>query len=140
MIRTEGLTHIHLVVRDLERSLRFYQGVFGMEERFREGPKMVFLNTPGSTDLITLYENPAEAELAGVNGGVAHFGFRLANASELGRAIAESSFHHLVNYNWDISAGCPTFITDPPGDQIRRTPERLADIKTYVSNVARWLA
>jgi catechol 2,3-dioxygenase-like lactoylglutathione lyase family enzyme len=61
MIRTQGLTHIHLVVRDLERSLRFYQGVFGMEERFRDGPKMVFLNTPGSEDLITLNEDPAAA-------------------------------------------------------------------------------
>ncbi len=48
MIKTQGLTHIHLVVRDLERSLRFYQDVFGMEERFRDGPRMVFLNTPGS--------------------------------------------------------------------------------------------
>ena len=62
------------------------------------------------------------------------------SADPLGRAIAESSFHHLVNYNWDTPAGCPTFLIDPPGDQIRRTPERLADIKTYVSNVARWLA
>ena len=28
MIKTEGLTHIHLMVRTLERSLRFYQEVF----------------------------------------------------------------------------------------------------------------
>ncbi len=89
MIRTQGLTHIHLVVRDLEQSLRFYQGVFGMEERFRDGPKMVFLNTPGSQDLITLNEDPAEAQLAGVNGGVAHFGFRLAESVDLDTAIAE---------------------------------------------------
>jgi catechol 2,3-dioxygenase-like lactoylglutathione lyase family enzyme len=89
MIRTEGLTHIHLVVRDLDRSLRFYQSVFGMEERFRDGPKMVFLNTPGSQDLMTLNEDPAEAQLAGVNGGVAHFGFRLANSTDLDTAIAE---------------------------------------------------
>ena len=89
MIRTRGLTHIHLVVRDLERSLRFYQRVFGMEERFRSGSKMVFLNTPGSQDLITLNEDPAEARLAGVNGGVAHFGFRLANSTDLDTAIAE---------------------------------------------------
>lgn len=64
---------------------------------------------------------------------------RDAHGNPLGRAIAESSFH-LVDYNWDISAGCPTFLTDPPGDQIRRMPERLADIKIYVSNAARWLA
>ena len=89
MIRTQGLTHIHLVVRELERSLRFYRAVFGMEERFRDGPKMVFLNTPGSQDLITLNEDPAEARLAGVNGGVAHFGFRLAHSADLDAAIAE---------------------------------------------------
>ena len=88
MIRTQGLTHIHLVVRDLERSLRFYQGVFGMEERFRDGPGMVFLNTPGSQDLITLNEDSANSELAGVSGGVAHFGFRLADSTDLDTAIA----------------------------------------------------
>jgi hypothetical protein len=65
---------------------------------------------------------------------------RDAHGDTLGRAIAESSFHHLVDYNWDISSGCPTFLTEPPGEQIRRMPEKLADIRTYVSNVARWLA
>jgi catechol 2,3-dioxygenase-like lactoylglutathione lyase family enzyme len=89
MIRTQGLTHIHLVVRDLERSLRFYKGVFGMEERFRDGPRMVFLNTPGSSDLITLNEDPQEAPLAGVNGGVAHFGFRLTSPSDIDAAVHE---------------------------------------------------
>jgi len=64
---------------------------------------------------------------------------RDAHGNILGRAIAESSFHHLVDYNWDISSGCPSFLSEPPGDQIRRTPEKLADIRTYVSNVARWL-
>lgn len=62
------------------------------------------------------------------------------HGNALGRAIAESSFHHLVDYNWDISSGCPTFLAEPPGDQIRSAPEKLADIKTYVGNVARWLA
>ncbi|HXF41197.1 MAG TPA: hypothetical protein VN687_15890 [Blastocatellia bacterium] len=65
---------------------------------------------------------------------------RDAFGNTLGRAIAESSFHHLVDYNWDISRGCPTFLTELPGDQIRCTPEKLADIRKYVSNVARWLA
>ena len=89
MIRTQGLTHIHLIVRDLDQSLRFYRDVFGMKERFRDGPKMVFLNTPGSQDTITLNEDPAEEELAGVNSGVAHFGFRLANSADLDSAILE---------------------------------------------------
>lgn len=62
------------------------------------------------------------------------------HGDELGRAIAESSFHHLVDYNWDTSKGCPSFLEEPPGDQIKREPERLGDVKTYVSNLARWLA
>jgi hypothetical protein len=62
------------------------------------------------------------------------------HGNRLGRAIAESSFHHLVDYNWDISKGCPSFLAEPPGDQIRREPEKLNDVKTYVSNAARWLA
>ena len=56
-----------------------------------------------------------------------------------GRAIAESSFHHFVDYNWDTSKGCPSALIEPPGDQIYRDPSRLNDVKTYVRNVARWL-
>ncbi|HET6975930.1 MAG TPA: hypothetical protein VFI24_06390 [Pyrinomonadaceae bacterium] len=62
------------------------------------------------------------------------------HGNRLGRAVAESSFHHFVDYNWDTSKGCPTFLLEPPGDEIHRHPERLADIKTYVANIARWLA
>jgi len=60
--------------------------------------------------------------------------------NHLGRALAQSSFHHFVDYNWDTSKGCPSFLYEPPGDEIKRDPSRLADIKTYVSNAARWLA
>ena len=88
MIKTQGLTHIHLIVRDLDRSLDFYETVFGLEERFRDGSKMVFLNTPGSNDLVTLNEDPSEVRHAGINAGVAHFGFR-REGSDLDAAIAE---------------------------------------------------
>lgn len=71
---------------------------------------------------------------------VAFESMRDDHGNTLGRAIAESSFHHLVDYNWDISSGCPSFLAEPPGDQIKRAPEKLADIRTYVGNAARWLA
>jgi catechol 2,3-dioxygenase-like lactoylglutathione lyase family enzyme len=56
MIKTCGLTHIHLIVKDLQRSLDFYQTVFGMEVKFWAGDGLVFLNTPGSNDLIALHQ------------------------------------------------------------------------------------
>ena len=88
MIATQGLTHIHLAVRDLQRSLRFYQSVFGMQVRFWDGPSMVFLNTPGSADTITLRQAEA-GEPVGGGGGVGHFGFRLAPAAALDAATKE---------------------------------------------------
>jgi hypothetical protein len=61
------------------------------------------------------------------------------HGNNLGRAIAESSFHHLVDYNWDTAKGCPSFLEEPPGDELKRHPERLDDIKRYVTNAAYWL-
>ena len=63
-----------------------------------------------------------------------------AHGNALGRGIAESSFHHLVDYNWNPEIGAPTFLTDLPGNGYRESPSNLDDVKTYVSNLARWLS
>jgi hypothetical protein len=57
-----------------------------------------------------------------------------------GRAVAHSSFHHFADYNWDPRSGCPSFVTDPEGDQVLADTGALDDIHAYVSNAARWLA
>src|SRR5256714_4576164 len=62
------------------------------------------------------------------------------HGNRLGRAVAESSFHHFVDYNWNTSMGCPSFLAEPPGASVEREPERLEDMKTYVRNLALWLA
>lgn len=62
------------------------------------------------------------------------------HGNQLGRGLAESSFHHFVDYNWDTDMGCPSFLEEPPGDGYKRNPQALQDIKTYVGNAARWLA
>jgi hypothetical protein len=62
------------------------------------------------------------------------------HGNRCGRGIAESSFHHLVDYNWDTEKGCPDFVEEAPGDGYRKNPAALDDVKTYVANLARWLA
>lgn len=62
------------------------------------------------------------------------------HGNTLGRGIAQSSFHHFVDYNWDTDLGCPSFLEEPPGDGYQRNPAALEDIKTYVRNAAVWLA
>ena len=62
------------------------------------------------------------------------------HGNTLGRGLAESSFHHFVDYNWNTDMGCPSFLEEPPGDGYKQNPQALEDIKTYVRNVAVWLA
>jgi hypothetical protein len=57
-----------------------------------------------------------------------------------GRGVAESSFHHFADCNWDVSKGRPSFVTELPGDAVQKDPTRLDDIKAYVRNLALWLA
>ncbi|MCU0541808.1 MAG: hypothetical protein MUE44_06405 [Oscillatoriaceae cyanobacterium Prado104] len=58
----------------------------------------------------------------------------------VGRSVAQSTFHHFCDYNWDVGMGCPSFVDEPPGNTMQTEPQALADIKTYVRNLALWLA
>ena len=60
--------------------------------------------------------------------------------NRLGRAVAESSFHHFADYNWDPALGCPSFVTEPVGDTLKTNPRAAGDILRYVRNLALWLA
>lgn len=62
------------------------------------------------------------------------------NGSCVGRVVAESTFHHFCDYNWDAKAGAPSFVDEPPGDGMNREPRALADIHAYVRNIAIWLS
>jgi len=68
------------------------------------------------------------------------FESRNENGNRLGRGVAESSFHHFADYNWDTSRGHPSFVTEPEGEGMKNEPRALADIRRYVRNLAFWLA
>lgn len=86
MIRTHGLTHIALAVRDVERSSRFYQKVFGAVETYhREGFAQV--ETPGSHDVIVF--EASDKTTIGQTGGIRHFGFRLVDPKDIAAAVRE---------------------------------------------------
>jgi hypothetical protein len=57
-----------------------------------------------------------------------------------GPAWAESTFHHFADYNWDPAQGCPSFVTEAPGNKLSTSPEAQASIRAYVRNLALWLA
>ena len=62
------------------------------------------------------------------------------SAGAEGNALAESTFHHFADYNWDTQMGCPSFVGEPPSDRIAKNPELLDDVKVFCSNLAQWMA
>ena len=119
MIKTCGLTHIHLMVKDIQRSLGFYQTVFGMEVKFWAGDALVFLNTPGSKDMIALHQSTKD-EPTGSSGGILHFGFQLENRSELENAIKEVlAAGGALKKRGEFGPGMPfAYVADPDGYEI----------------------
>lgn len=69
--------------------------------------------------------------------------FNLAVAFEpsasAGPAIAQSTFHHFADYNWDPSTGSPSFVSERPGNALEGSPEAQHSIRQYVRNLASWL-
>jgi catechol 2,3-dioxygenase-like lactoylglutathione lyase family enzyme len=117
VIKTQGLTHIHLAVRDLPRAVAFYESVFGMEQdASRSNDTMVFLRTPGAQDTMTL--RVAEAgEAVGSGGGLDHFGFRLQDRADLDEAIRqiEAAGGRLIERG-EHAPGVPyAYVADPEG-------------------------
>ena len=63
-----------------------------------------------------------------------------ASGNHVGRTVAQSTFHHFVNYNLDPAQGCPSFVSEPPGQAVKMQPQGLEDVYTYFKNLADWLA
>ncbi|HEY4144527.1 hypothetical protein [Pinirhizobacter sp.] len=61
-------------------------------------------------------------------------------SDEGGPAIAQSTFHHFADYNWDPSRGSPSFVSEAPSDGMAHSSEAQRSIRRYVRNVALWLA
>jgi hypothetical protein len=75
-----------------------------------------------------------------VTGRVFNIAVAFEASAEGGRAIAQSTFHHFADYNWDTSFGKPSFVTEAAGHALADSSEARRSIRQYVANVALWLA
>jgi catechol 2,3-dioxygenase-like lactoylglutathione lyase family enzyme len=74
---TKGLSHIALKASDLKKTEQFYTEVLGLTVAFRHPPKMLFLTTPGSSDLINFVKSTARP--SGTQ-SLEHIGFKVTPA------------------------------------------------------------
>jgi catechol 2,3-dioxygenase-like lactoylglutathione lyase family enzyme len=83
MIKTLGLTHIALPVKDIKRSSAFYKKVFGAKEMYHDAD-FIQVQTPGSKDIIVFIKN--KSSKGKIIPGF-HFGFRLPKPSGMKNMI-----------------------------------------------------
>ncbi len=114
MIKTHGLSHISLSVRDPDASLAFYAAVFGVREYYRD-EVMIQVLGPGKHDVLVFERRPNRAR-----GGIDHFGFRLTSPADLPAAIKEvEAAGGKVLRHGEHSHGEPyLYVEDPDGHEI----------------------
>jgi catechol 2,3-dioxygenase-like lactoylglutathione lyase family enzyme len=113
MVKTYGLTHVAVAVRDLDRTQAFYAAILGAQVVYRDAG-FLQMQTPGTRDVLVFERN---AELAGRAGGVLHFGFRLQEAEDIdaARAVVKEAGGTITDTG-DFIPGEPyLFATDPDG-------------------------
>ncbi len=115
MVKTHGLTHIALAVKDPARSLAFYQRVLGVVPVYRDD-HFVQAQTPGSRDVLVFERGRG----AGKRGGVAHFGFRLTKPADIAKAlVAIKAAGGKIRSTGEFIPGEPyVFFSDPDGYEV----------------------
>ncbi len=116
MVKTHGLTHIALAVKDAERSLRFYQEVLGVVAVYRGGG-FIQAQTPGSRDVLVFEESGTKP---GKRGGIAHFGFRLVDAGDIDDAVesVERAGGKVLSRGEFMPGEPYVFFADPDGYEV----------------------
>jgi catechol 2,3-dioxygenase-like lactoylglutathione lyase family enzyme len=111
---TYGLTHLAIAVRNIQRTLKFYRDIFGMEVMYQE-EKMIQLTTPGNYDILVFEER--NEKFIGQLGGIAHFGFRLKTpqgANEILKRITSANAE-IIDRGEFVPGSPYIFFKDPDG-------------------------
>lgn len=127
MPKARRINHLNLTVADLDRSLRFYRQVFGLELRYR-GPSQLVLTTAASVDALALQKS--DGSKAPGPGGMQHFGFELESSFDLDDAIreVERCGGRLVERSTRGPAGGPVaYVADPDGYVIQLDVNSLSE-------------
>ncbi|PJZ69729.1 hypothetical protein CH373_11210 [Leptospira perolatii] len=113
MVKTYGLTHLAMNVKDLRKSFHFYHSLFGVEEVYSTSDRIEF-RTPGAKDVIDLLQGDSQS---GTMGGLEHIGFRLIDPRDFEPVVAqvEPAGGRILEQG-EFAPGCPyAYVADPDG-------------------------
>ena len=119
---TLRLGAVHLTVRDLERSIPFYEDAIGLRLHQRENS--VAAMGVGGEDLLVLYEEP-EARRAGRHAGLYHYALLFPSREELAHvALRLAATRTRIQGTSDHGTHEAIYLPDPDGNGIELAADR----------------
>ena len=121
MNRVGRLLHTRYRVNDLERTVKFYRDVLGLEEIRRQksprGSELVFLKAPGSDEQIEICSFPASGQVQ-VPPDLTHLAFEVESLQEFGNHLATLGMRYSDGPTTSSSGSVFAFIDAPEGYEI----------------------
>lgn len=117
-LHATSMDHVNMNVKDLEKTVEFYKNLFGFEIRKDD-------NSPNKLDApskiigndsikLCLYEDPQMSTA----GGIAHFGFHVANFDDIIDKCKEFNVKILYDGPVEFEKSRSVYIKDPSGYDI----------------------
>ena len=121
MNKVKKLLHTRYRVDDLDRTVKFYKDVLGLEEIRRSksprGSELVFLRTPGSEELLELCSFPASGPVQ-VQPDLTHLAFEVDSLDDFGKHLANMGMKYSDGPHLKPDGGGIAFIDAPEGYEI----------------------
>jgi lactoylglutathione lyase len=123
------LLHTRYRVNDLERTVKFYREILGLTEIKRHksprGSELVFLQTPGSEELIEITCYPAGGSVS-VQPDLTHLAFEVESLADFGRHLATHGLAYTDGPTTSSTGTTFAFIDAPEGYEIELIQKRNA--------------
>ena len=121
MSKVTKLLHTRYRVNDLERTVKFYRDVLGLEEITRHksprGSELVFLKTPGSEELIEICFFPGN-ESVKVQPDLTHLAFEVDSLADFEKHLARHGLKFSDGPTTTSTGTTFAFIDAPEGYEI----------------------
>jgi len=116
-LKATTIDHVNMKVKNLEKSVEFYKNLFGFEIKQDENPNKTGVPSKiiGNDSIkLCLYEVPEMSP----EGGIAHFGFNIANFADIIGKCEELDIQILYGGEIDWEKSKSVYIVDPSGYEL----------------------
>ncbi len=135
-MKAKKLLHTRYRVNDLEKTIKFYKEVLGLEEIRRNksprGSELVFLKAPESEEQIEICSFPASGPVQ-VQADLTHLAFEVDSLEEFGKHLAKLGLKYSDGPTMKDNGGGFAFVDAPEGYEIEliQRPKQLSGALGY---------